>query len=152
VCKHRIDVTALRADPRHEERQARGNGTDRLDLLGRRGTDHEPDRLAGAPARNTASDAGVEWLLGRLAGRVRGHAQSLELAGARVRGPAQDVGEAIEPLQQRGDGLRPEVRADRDGVGAETVEQRHGLACGRGADVPALGVHHHGHVVGDRGP
>jgi len=135
-------VTALGADARHEEREA---GRDRPDLAqlppcGR--PDDEADRPARSPYGRSPGHPGVERL-GREAGRfLLGDLESLQLARARVRRSAQDVGEAIRPGKERRDGLLAEVWADRDRVGAQAVEQGDRLAGGRRADVAALRVHH----------
>ena len=71
---------------------------------------------------------------------VRLDHQVLELPRPGVGGPAQDVGEPVGPFEERGDRLLAQVRVDRDRVGAQGVEEGHGLP-GRGRpDVAALRV------------
>ena len=107
-------LAALRSDARHQEGES---GRDRPDLgeLDRRGrTDDESDGPAGPPLDGPTRDSGVQRLLRRcgrtvIACRCR-HDERLELGCPRVRRPAQDVGEPIESLEQRCDGL---ARRDR---------------------------------------
>ena len=62
VREHRLGRTALRPDPRNEERQHRRDRPDRRQLIGRGGADDEPDRAAWTPARRQPRDALVEPL------------------------------------------------------------------------------------------
>ena len=116
---------ALGADARDEERagRARSRGC-AASSSGAVAPDHEADRPARAPARREACDPLVEPFRRRAGGRVGGDLEILQLAGAGVGCPAQDVGEAVEALEQRRDGLGAEVRVDGDGVRPELVEQR----------------------------
>ena len=81
-----------------------------------------------------------------------GDLEGLELARARVGRPAQDVGEAVRPVEQGRDRLLAEVRVDRDRVRAEDVEQGDRLAGGGGPDVATLGVGHERDVGRDERP
>ena len=107
----------------------------------------------GSPAGREPRDPCVEGLLrkGRIAVRVLGDAEVLELTGARVRRPAQDVGEPVEPLQERGDRGLAEVWVHGDRVRAEDVEQRDRLPRRGRADIPTLRVDHDGDVLRQRG-
>ena len=140
VREHGGDLAALRADPGDEERESRRERPDGRHLGRRRGADHQPDRCPRAPGRDAPGDSGPERLR-RVSGRgVRGDLETLELGGARVGGPAQDVGEPVRALEQGGDGLLAQVGVDGDGIGAERVEQGGGLFRCRGPDVATLGV------------
>ena len=109
--------------------------------LGRRGRpDDEPDRAARAPRRDPPGDAERRAAPRAARRRRRRRPATWSSARARVRGPAQDVGEAVGPFEERRDRLLAEVRADRDRVGAEAVVQRHRLARRRRPDVAALRV------------
>ena len=103
----RADLAALGADARDEERQARARSTGSPRELGRRRAaddQRRPSRRAPAP-RPAGATRRWSGSAGRSVAGVRGDDQVLELAGARVGGPAQDVGEAVGALEQRRDRL-----------------------------------------------
>ena len=105
-----------------------------------------------APSRRPPGDAGVERL-GRVPGVVvRSHGQALELGRAGVGGPAQDVREAVCPVEQWGHRLLAEIRVDGDRVGPEAVVQGDRLTRRGRADVATLRVHHDRESGRDRGP
>ena len=101
----------------------------------------QPGSSSGRPAHRAARRSPV-------ADVGRDH-ESLELAGARVRCPTQHVREPVQPLQERFDRLRAEIRIDRDRVSPEGIEERHCLPGGRRSDVAALRVGDHGDVGRD---
>ena len=150
--QHAIDVAALGANARHQERQARRDGPDRRQLAGRRRAHDEPDGAAGTPAGGQPRDAFVEALGRRAAAWICGHDQVLELAGARVGGPTQEIGEPIQALQQWPYGLHAEVWVDGHGIRPEAVEEGHGLARCRAPDVTTLGIGDERQVGGQRRP
>ena len=109
--------------------------------LGRCGrADDEADGPARPPAAARRATRAQSGSAGAPVAASARDDEVLELARARVRRPAQDVGEAVGALEQRGDRLRAEVRAHRHRVGTEPVEEGDRLAGGRRADVAALGV------------
>ena len=152
IGQHRLDRAALGADTGDEERQAGRDRADRADLGRGRGSDHETHRPARSPLHRSPGDPRPEWLGGSLDPRVWRDDEVLEFAGAGVGGPAQDVGEAVGPLEERRDRLGAEVRADGHGVGAEPVEQGDRLAGRRRPDVAPLGVDDDRHVGRQRRP
>jgi len=107
----------------------------------------EPKPMRVAPAALERTVVALSSPVVRLAASIADE-QALELVRAGVRGPAQDVGVAVGPLQERGEALCPDVRAGRDRVGPEDIEQGGCLAaCGR-ADVAPLSVGHHRQASG----
>ena len=84
--------------------------------------------------------------------RAAGERQVLELRRARIGRPAQDVHEAIVALEERSQGIAAQVWIGGDRVGAERVEERHGLPRDGIGDVAALGVGDDRHVRRDGGP
>jgi hypothetical protein len=140
--QHRLHLTALRTDTGHEQGKAGSDATDSLELGRGGGPNHEAHRAAGSPRGRAPRDPGVERLGRGTAGRICRHLEALQFARARIRSPAQYIYETIAAANERLDRLRPEIRIGGDGVGAEYVVERHGLAGGRGADVPALRVGH----------
>ena len=132
--------------------RARGDGADRRELGRRRRADDEARRSRRGPSRRPGGrPAGGAAPPGRRSPRSAADAQVLELGRARVRRPAQDVGEAVGALEERLDGVAPEVRVDRDRVGAQASNERDRLARGRRADVAPLRVGDDRHVGRDRG-
>ena len=123
-------------------RKPRPGATARIcvQLRGRRGADHEPDRPARAPGRGAPGDPQVERLGGGVDRRVGGDDEVLELGRLGVRGPAQDVGVAVGAFEERRDRLTARVRVDGHGVRPEPVEQGDRVARRRRADVGPLGI------------
>ena len=85
-------------------------------------------------------DPHVQRLRRSVDGRIGRHDQVLELGRLGVGRPAQDVGVAVDALEQRLDGPAAGVWVDRDGVSAEDVEESDGVACRSRSDVGPLGV------------
>ena len=121
---HGRGVAALRPDPRHQEGQAGGDAADGRQL-GRGGRpDHEADRaVGGLPAQRQPRHPQVERLPRRAAPLLGAHRQVLQLAGARIRGAAQDVRAAARSLKQGRQGRGTDIGRDGHGVGPKAVVQ-----------------------------
>ena len=134
-------VAALGADARGRGTRARARGAGcAASSAGAVAPTTRPGPLARArPPRRGGRPAGGAARPGPRS-RVGGDHEVLELAGARVGGPAEDVGEAVGARQERLERPEAQVRVDGHGVGAERVEEGDGLARDGRLDVAALGV------------
>ncbi len=136
-----IGVTTLGPDTRHQERQARRDGAHHGHLLGSRGADHQAHGAGVAcPAVGQTRHSERQGLSRRTGDRIGRDLQALELERARIGRPAQQVYEAVGAVEQRRDGLRPQVRARGHGVRIQRVIERDRVLGSRRADVAALGV------------
>ena len=116
--------------PRPERgRRGRGRAARIAGQLGRRRrADHEAGPVREPRCRHASRHPAMERLGGRADRRIRRNDEVLQLARARVRGPAEHVGEALRAGEERRERAQPEVRVDGHGVGPERVEEGGRLA------------------------
>jgi hypothetical protein len=129
----RLDVAALGADARHQQRHVAHHGAHLRQLLREGGADHQRALAVAVPLVG-------HQLRHVLVQRAPAHVEELQVGAARIRGAAQHDHAAVRPFHIRFHRIEAHVGADRDGIGAVAVEGFARVLARGGADVAALGV------------
>ncbi len=135
VTHHLGDIAALRADAGHQERHLTDDPPDLGQLLRIGGADHQQAVAARVPAGRRQLRHDVIEPPAALADH-----QILQVARARVRGPAEHHDAAILAPQEGLERVASEVGIHRDGIGSVALEGLDGVALRGVADVAALGI------------